>query len=112
MPFIFDAKLEADQIAKYTLISTNLHYELRKLRLRLQSTEYRLKVGFLDLTELFKSVLASPKRYGLDPETIRRPCLRGVYYPPPEGRTLCPDASKYLFWDEVSILRFVLLYSR
>lgn len=99
-PYAKSGQVSAQVTAQYASYAKELRRELRKLRLRLQSSKYRLKVAFLDFYTLQERMVSSPSKYGLNKAVISQSCLEGAYGPGEIKE--CTDSSAYLWWDEVS----------
>lgn len=78
--------------------AADLRREVGKLRIRLSSRQYKLKVAILDVGAITSRVASDPERYGFDARLAERACLMGPYGGP---RSLCDMPEPYMWWDEV-----------
>ena len=87
----------------------NLRREIGKLRIRLSSREYKLKVAVVDMGAITARVAADPARYGFEEALVDVACLKGPYGGP---RSLCDTPDSYLWWDDVRQARRSTLISQ
>ena len=103
MPYSRSGAISFEVAQQYASYAKEMRQELRRLRLRLQSSKYRLKVAFIDFYTLQEHMMAKPSKYSLDPARLDKSCISGAYGDGPVDQ--CEDSSQYLFWDEVRHLR-------
>lgn len=87
----------------------SLRREIAKLRIRLSSREFKLKVAVLDVGAITARVADDPARYGFDPELAQVACLKGPYGGP---RSLCDMPESYMWWDDVCLASALPLTSQ
>ena len=78
--------------------AADLRREIGKLRVRLSSRQYKLKVAVLDVGAITSRVASDPERYGFDARLAEQACLMGPYG---GTRSLCDMPEPYMWWDEV-----------
>ncbi|KAG9047531.1 hypothetical protein FS837_002055 [Tulasnella sp. UAMH 9824] len=60
---------------------------------------YGTRIAYIDMYNLFPSVLADPERYGFSPSVVGQNCISGVYSDETVPRSVCSDPDDRVFWD-------------
>lgn len=67
------------------------------------------KAGFVDVTDIFRSIYANPTNFGVEKKYLEppTPCLTGVYKSEGVERNLCTDPEKHIWFDAYHVVKEV-----